>query len=229
MDSLEPTLPHYIGHRARLKQRLVNASSELADYELLENLLFFAIPRKDVKPLAKQLLKDFKDLNNLVNADKEKLLATQGANDSIHIILCLIKELNNRMLKQKISDQNIISSWAALLDYLKSVMGYVKVEQFRILFLNKKNVLIADEVIATGTIDQTPIYPREIIKRVLYHEAGAIILVHNHPSGNCKPSKADIELTAKIVEACKIVSVSVHDHIIISNRDYYSFKTNMLL
>jgi DNA repair protein RadC len=126
-------------------------------------------------------------------------------------------------------NRNIIGSWGALLEYLKFNMGNLQIEQFRILFLNKKNSLIADEIMATGTIDQTPVYPREIIKRILVHEAGAIILVHNHPSGSAKPSTSDIELTVQIVNACKTVNVSVHDHVIIGRGEYYSFKTNMLL
>ena len=126
-------------------------------------------------------------------------------------------------------NQNVIGSWGALLEYLKFNMGNLQVEQFRVLFLNKKNCLMADEIMATGTIDQTPVYPREIIKRILVHEAGAIILVHNHPSGSAKPSSSDIELTAQIVNACRVVNVSVHDHVIIGRGEYYSFKTNMLL
>ena len=126
-------------------------------------------------------------------------------------------------------NQNVIGSWSALLEYLKFNMSNLRLEQFRVLFLNKKNALIADEIMATGTIDQTPVYPREIIKRVLVHDAGAIILVHNHPSGNSKPSNSDIDLTAQIVNACKTVNVSVHDHVIIGKGEYYSFKTNMLL
>ena len=129
----------------------------------------------------------------------------------------------------QVINTNVIGSWGALLEYLKFNMGNLQIEQFRVLFLNKKNSLIADEIMATGTIDQTPVYPREIIKRILAHEAAAIILVHNHPSGSAKPSSSDIELTAQIVNACKAVNVSVHDHVIIGKSEYYSFKTNMLL
>jgi DNA repair protein RadC len=135
----------------------------------------------------------------------------------------------NRVLMNQVINTNVIGSWGALLEYLKFNMGNLQIEQFRVLFLNKKNSLIADEIMATGTIDQTPVYPREIIKRILAHEAAAIILVHNHPSGSAKPSSSDIELTAQIVNACKAVNVSVHDHVIIGKSEYYSFKTNMLL
>ena len=221
--------PHYVGHRQRLKQKLLESTAGLADYELVEILLFSTIPRRDVKPLAKKLLEHFGNLYNLINADKEKLLLVDGINENICSSLYLIKEMIRRILKHKIIKQNVISSWGALLDYLKSTMSGLKVEQFRILFLNKKNVLIAEEIIGVGTIDQAPVYPREIVKRALFHEAGAIILVHNHPSGSSKPSKADITLTDTIVETCNSVSISVHDHVIIAGNDYYSFKSNMLL
>ena len=220
---------HYVGHRQRLKQKLLQASQGLADYELLDILLFSAIPRKDVKPLAKKLLERFSDLSNLINADREKLLSIEGINESICCSFYLVRELIIRILKNKVIKQNVISSWRALLDYLKSSMGSLKIEQFRILFLNKKNVLITDEVIGVGTIDQAPVYPREIVKRALFHKASAIILVHNHPSGSSKPSKADILHTSKIVETCNSVNISVHDHVIIAGNEYYSFKSNMLL
>lgn len=222
--------PHYHGHRQRLKERMLNSSLEnFADYELLEFLLFSAIPRKDVKPLAKKLLENFGGLQSLINADRNKLLSVEGTNDNTFISFSIVRELMNRILKQQVINQNIISSWDALINYLKSAMGGLKLEQFRALFLNKKNILIADEVMATGTIDQTPVYPREIIKRALLHEAGAIILVHNHPSGSSKPSKADIELTGRIVEAANSVNITVHDHVIIAGNEYFSFKSNILL
>ena len=135
----------------------------------------------------------------------------------------------NRVFAERVENKNVISSWSPLLEYLKFNMGCLKIEQFRVLFLNKKNVLIADEIMATGTIDQTPVYPREIVKKSLFHEAGALILVHNHPSGNPKPSNADIDLTTQIISACKTINVTVHDHVIIGGNEYYSFKSNMLL
>ena len=222
--------PHYLGHRQRLKERLFSVPAESwPEYELLELILFFAIPRKDVKPLAKKLLGQFGNLSTLMNTSRDKLLSVEGTNDGVYIIFFAVKELINRILKQKVINQNIISSWSALLDYLKTSMSNLKLEQFRVLFLNKKNILISDEVMNTGTIDQAPVYPREIIKRALFHEASAIILVHNHPSGDIKPSKADIELTNRIVETCGTVNIAIHDHVIISNNRYYSFKSNMLL
>jgi DNA repair protein RadC len=223
-------LPHYVGHRKRQKDKfLKNHPSSFSDYELVELILFQSIPRKDVKPLAKELLNKFGNLNNLVNSNKENLSEVEGTNQSIFMNLQVIKELISRVLASQVMNQNVIGSWSALLEYLKFNMSNLRLEQFRVLFLNKKNALIADEIMATGTIDQTPVYPREIIKRVLVHDAGAIILVHNHPSGNSKPSNSDIDLTTQIVNACKTVNVSVHDHVIIGKGEYYSFKTNMLL
>ncbi|UCM85282.1 MAG: DNA repair protein RadC [Rickettsia endosymbiont of Culicoides impunctatus] len=221
--------PHYIGHRQRLRQRIVMSAENLADYELLEMILFSVIPRKDVKPLAKELLTRFGSLADLINTDKEKLLNIKGTNDNLYINFVTMRELTNRILKQKVMNHNVISSWSILIDYLKATMGNMKTEQFRILFLNKKNILIADEVLSQGTIDQATIYPREIIKRALFNEAGAIILVHNHPSGVSKPSNTDIKLTHKIVETCANVNISVHDHVIIAANEYFSFKSNMLL
>lgn len=221
---------HYIGHRQRLKTRLIDGfANSFADYELLEILLFYAIPRRDVKPLAKQILAEFGDIANLINCNEEKLFTIEGMNSNIYILLLVIQEIINRKLKDKIIQQNIINSWAALLDYLKFALGDLKIEQFRVLFLNKRNVLISDEVMSSGTIDQTAVYPREIIKRALFHEAGAIILVHNHPSGNSKPSKMDVELTNKLAQACSTFNITIHDHVIISRNEYYSFKSNMLL
>ncbi len=221
---------HYIGHRKRLKDKFL-ASNGIAvhDYELVELLLFQAIPRKDVKPLAKKLLEIFGGINELVNADRDKIMKIEGVTESVYFQLKLMKEVINRIFISAVINQHIISSWTALLDYLKFNMGSLKIEQFRVLFLNKKNALIKDEIMATGTIDQTPVYPREIVKKALFHDAGAIILVHNHPTGNTKPSKADVELTRQIVEACETINVDVHDHVIIGANDYYSFKSNMLL
>ena len=222
--------PHYVGHRKRLKEKFLKADpAAFNDYELLELLLFQSTPRKDVKPLAKQMLQEFGDFNQLINAERKKILAIDEATESSFLQIRIIKELINRVFQDRIRNTNIISSWSALLEYLKFNMGCLKLEQFRVLFLNKKNMLLADEVMATGTIDQTPVYPREIVKKALFHEAGSIILVHNHPSGNSKPSNADIDLTAQIVNACNTINVSVHDHVIIGNGEYYSFKSNMLL
>lgn len=226
----DENLPHYIGHRKRLKDKfLKNLPSSFSDYELLELMLFTSIPRKDVKPIAKELLNKFGNFNSIINITKEKLFTVKGVNESVFLNLQIAKEILQRVLSGPVMKQNVISSWGALVDYLKFSMSDLQVEQFRVLFLNKKNMLIENEIMATGTIDQTPVYPREIVKRVLFHEASAIILVHNHPSGSAKPSNSDIDLTAQIVNACKTVNVLVHDHVIIGKGEYYSFKTNMLL
>lgn len=226
----EEAMPHYIGHRKRVKERFVTSgAANFSDYELLEIMLFSAIPRKDVKPLAKKLLENFKTITDLINIDRERLLSISGTNENLYINFAIIRELINRVLKQKIINKNIIASWGSLIDYLKVNMGNMRLEQFRVLFLNKKNILIADEVLSQGTIDQAAVYPREIIKRTLFNEASSIILVHNHPSGSAEPSKADIDMTNIIVDMCKTINIVVHDHVIISNNKYFSFKSNMLL
>lgn len=220
---------HRIGHRHRLKERFIKSPSTMHDYELLEMVLFCSIPRKDVKELAKTLLKEFGDISTILNVPYERLLAVNGITNSVYIHMRLLKEILSRSLKNQIVHKNILSSWNALIEYLQASQGNTPTEQFRVLFLNKKNILIADELQETGTIDQTPVYPREVIKRILFHEASAIILVHNHPSGNPKPSKEDITLTSQVVHACETIGVTVHDHVIICKNDFYSFKSNMLL
>jgi DNA repair protein RadC len=230
LENKQSEKPHHVGHRKRLKEKfLQNDPKSFGDYELLELALFQSVPRKDVKPLAKDLIAKFGSFNQLINADIDKILSVNGATGAVYLQLRIMKEMLNRVFSERVKNKNIISAWSPLLEYLKFNMGCLKLEQFRVLFLNKKNVLIADEVMATGTIDQTPVYPREIVKKSLFHEAGALILVHNHPSGNPKPSSADIELTTQIVSACKTINVTVHDHVIIGNNEYYSFKSNMLL
>lgn len=221
--------PHYHGHRKRLKERLRGAPANLADYEILELLLCSAVPRRDVKPLAKELLHHCHSLPGVLNASQEKLMSVEGVTEAIYTQILLCLELNKRVLKQSIMKQEVLSSWSAVLNYLKVAMGSLQTEQFRVLFLNTKNLLIADELQPSGTIDQTVAYPREIIKRALFHSASAIILVHNHPSGDPSPSKADITLTNKIVDACGAVGIRVHDHVIMTSNDYYSFKANLLL
>jgi len=222
--------PHYLGHRGRLKSKFLQTNpSSFSDYELLELFLFQSMPRRDVKPLAKRLLARFTNFDTLLNTDKYKIMEVEGVSESIYLHLRTVREMLNRVFAERIEGKNIISSWSQLLEYLKFNMGCLKIEQFRVIFLNKKNLLIADEIMSTGTIDQTSVYPREIVKKSLFHEAGALILVHNHPSGNSKPSNADIDLTAQIINACKTVNVTVHDHVIIGGNDYYSFKSNMLI
>ena len=218
--------PHYLGHRARLRERFLGAGGDaLPDYELLELILFSARPRGDVKPLAKNLLKTFGSFAKVINADDAALRNVDEVGDAVIAALKTIRIATQRLIKSEIDDQPVIQSWTALLDYCKLVMGSSKVEEFRVLFLNHRHALIADEVMQRGTINHTPVYPREIVKRALELSAAAIILLHNHPSGDPTPSKADIDITQKIIDAAATVNVTVHDHVIITSTGHYSFKS----
>ena len=221
---------HYIGHRQRLKDRLLGSTHEsLSDYEILEMFLFLSIPRRDVKPLAKHLIKEFRGLRGVINATKDKLLAIDGVTQNVCATIYLLREMVSNILRQNIMNRDVINSWDALTEYLTVTMGESKTERVRILYLNKKNCLISDELQTVGTVDQVPLYPREIVKKALFHEASAIIMVHNHPSGNPSPSKVDIELTNTVVKACESIGVKVHDHVIVASNEFYSFRTNRLI
>lgn len=218
--------PHYLGHRARLRERFLTAAGEaLPDYELLELILFSARPRGDVKPLAKRLLKQFGSFDKVIYADEHALRGIDEVGDAVIAALKTIRVAAQRLVKSEIGDEPVIQSWSALMDYCKLTMGKSKVEEFRVLFLNHRHALIADEVMQRGTVNHTPVYPREIVKRALELSASAIILVHNHPSGDPTPSKADIDITQKIVEATATINVLVHDHVIITATGHYSFKS----
>lgn len=217
---------HYLGHRTRLRARFLDSGGDaLPDYELLELILFSARPRGDVKPLAKRLLKEFGSFTKVLYAEESALRAVDEVGDAAIAALKTIRVSAQRMIKSEISTQPIIQSWSALMDYCKLAMGNNKIEEFRVLFLNHRHMLMADEVMQRGTINHTPVYPREIVKRALEHSAAAIILVHNHPSGDPTPSKADIDITKKIIEAAATIGVAVHDHVIISETGHYSFKS----
>ncbi len=219
-----PDKPHHAGHRQRLKDRFLSAGPDaLQDYELLEMLLFAAIPQRDVKPLAKELLQRFKSLNGVFHAEAEQLKEL-GLTDAPLTLLKTIAATHTRMAKQEIIDQPVLSSWPKILDYCQTAMAHETREQLRLIFLNRKNRLIAEEVMQRGTIDHTPVYVREVIKRALDLGAGAIILVHNHPSGDPTPSRDDITMTRAIVEAAKAVGLIVHDHIIVAAGKHASFK-----
>ncbi len=221
---------HRHGHRARLRERFVKGgSAAMADYELLELLLCIAIPRKDVKPLAKDLITKFGSFADVLNAPIDQLMTVKGVSETTAITLKVVQASSHKILQEQVINKNVISSWQALLDYCTAVMGVAPKEQFRILFLNKKNHLIADEVQQEGTIDHTPVYPREVIKRALELNATAIILVHNHPSGDPTPSQADIDMTNAIVTAGQSLGITIHDHLIIARNDYTSFKKLGLL
>lgn len=225
----EDTL-HFLGHRQRLRERFLKpGGDQLPDYELLELILFSAKPRGDVKPLAKRLLKQFGSFDAVIHADPSELKKIDEVGDAVIASLRVVQVATQRLLKSEVSDRPVIQSWSALMDYCRLAMGKNKVEQFRVLFLNHRHILIADEVLQQGTIDHTPVYPREIIKRALELHAAALILLHNHPSGDPTPSKADIDMTENIVTAARAVNMTVHDHVIVSESGTYSFKSYGLL
>ncbi len=218
------------GHRDRLRERFANAGPEaLADYELLELLLFRLIPRRDTKPIAKALLKRFGSLSRTLGASPHLLREVPGIGASVAADLQVIAAVNQRMQKADLIGRNVLDSWTSVLAYCKSAMAEEPREQFRILFLDKKNALVADEVQQSGTVDQTPVYPREVVRRALELSATAIILVHNHPSGDPTPSRADIEMTHKVIEACKPLAITVHDHIIIGRDGHASLRGMSLI
>jgi|TARA_B100000315_G_scaffold96715_1_gene88845 DNA repair protein RadC len=218
------------GHRARLRGRFLRAGADaLDDYELLELVLFQAQPRRDMKPLAKRLLARFGSFAAVIGADAKRLSDVAGAGESVIAALKVIEAASHRALQDQVLERPVLSSWQALLNYCKVAMQHAATEQFRILFLDRKNVLIADEVQQTGTVDHTPVYPREVVRRALDLGASAIIMVHNHPSGDPTPSAADIEITRQVVEAGRPLGVTVHDHLVIGKRGHASFKSLALL
>ncbi len=222
--------PHYHGHRDRLRERFLQGGADaLADYELLELILFMAIPRRDVKPLAKALITRFGTLAGVLNAPAAELQNIDGLSENSVTALKAVQAGAHRMMKQEIMQQPILNSWSRLLEYCAATMAHDTRESFRILFLNKKNELIADEIQQTGTVDHTPAYPREIMKRALELGATALILCHNHPSGDPTPSQADIDMTRMICRAADPFAITVHDHIIVSKNGTRSFKTLGLL
>ena len=224
-----PPPPHYSGHRQRLRERLFQAGpGALGDYELLEMLLFSAIPRRDVKPIAKALLAEFRDLWSLLNAKPERLLAF-GLSESAAASLLVTGAIALRAHRGAILEKPLLNSWQRIVDYCRAAMAHETVEQFRLLFLDRKNHLLDEEVHQHGTIDHTPVYPREVVKRALEVGAGALVLAHNHPSGDVTPSKNDLEMTRAIQDACRPLGITVHDHIIIGRGDVASFKNLGLL
>ncbi len=220
-----PSEPHYLGHRSRLTDRFRQAgASGLADYELLELILFQAVPRRDTKPLAKALLARFGSFSAVLAASEDRLREVDGVGEKVALHLKLTGAAAARFARDGVQNRPLLSSWQAVIDYCRSAMAYEDREQFRILFLDKKNNLIADEVQQTGTVDHTPVYPREIIKRALELSSTALILAHNHPSGDPAPSRADIDMTGKIVEIATPMGIVVHDHIIVGRDGHASFK-----
>jgi DNA repair protein RadC len=201
----------------------------LPDYEMLEMVLFAAIPRGDLKPLAKDLLARFGSFADVISAPRKRLLEVKGVGDAVVAQLKIVEAAALRLSKTKLIGKPALSSWSALLDYVTAAMARSAHEEFRVLFLDRKNALIADEVQGQGTVDHTPVYPREIVKRALELSASALILVHNHPSGDPTPSKADIEMTREIANAARALRIAIHDHIVVARGGVLSFKSLGLL
>lgn len=221
--------PHYEGHRQRLRERLLQAGPDsLQDYELLELALFTALPRRDVKPLAKKLLQDAGGLWPLLTMDPVRLRAL-GLGDATIAFLRTIAAMGLRAQKSCLVGKPVLSSWQRIVDYCRAAMACETKEQFRILFLDRRNQLIGEEVQQRGTIDHTPVYPREVVQRALEVGAGALVLVHNHPSGDTTPSEADIAMTRAVAEACAPLDIVLHDHLIVGREEVSSFKSLGLL
>lgn len=222
--------PHHTGHRKRLRERFLNAGpGALADYELLEMILFPAKPMGDVKPMAKDLIKAFGSFGQVMVAEPIELMKVAGVNEAAVVAIKVVKAAAERLLKEEVADKPVIKSWTQLIDFCRLHIGTSAIEEFHLLFLNHKLELMAHERQQTGTVDHTPIYPREVAKRALEIGASSIILVHNHPSGDVSPSKSDIDMTKLIVSAVRPLGIEVHDHIIIGAKKHFSFKSKGLL
>jgi DNA repair protein RadC len=216
---------HYLGHRDRLRRRFREAGADaLPDYELLELILFRALPRRDTKPLAKAILAQFGTFAEALNAPEERLREVPGLGEAAITEIKLVRAAALRLVRGEVLERPVLASWSQVLDYCRASMGFEAKEQFRILFLDKRNQIIADEVQQKGTVDHTPVYVREVVKRALELSATAIVLVHNHPSGDPTPSRADIEMTKQIVSSAKNLGIVVHDHIIVGKQGHASFR-----
>lgn len=217
--------PHYLGHRDRLRERFLTAGPDaLADYELLELVLFRSIPRRDVKPIAKELIRRFGSFAEVIAAPQHLLTEVPGVGEAVAVDLRIVAAAGQRLARGQVTKRAVLGSWTAVIDYCRAAMAFEAREQFRILFLDKKNALIADEVQQIGTVDHTPVYPREIVRRALELSSTAIVLVHNHPSGDPTPSQADITMTREIIAVAKAMGIVVHDHIIVGRDGHASFK-----
>ena len=229
-DDNAPLEPSYTGHRDRLRQRFRKGGADaIPDYELLELLLFRAIPRRDVKPLAKELIRHFGSFVEVISAPDERLAAAPGLGDAAITELKIVRAAALRLMQGEVRKRNVLSNWSEVIGYCRAAMAFEAKEQFRILFLDKRNNLIADEVQQRGTVDHTPVYVREIIKRALELSSTALILVHNHPSGDPTPSRADIDMTRTIVATAKPLGILIHDHLIIGKDGHTSFKAKGLI
>lgn len=222
--------PHYLGHRERLRARfLETGGAGMPDYEILELILFGVFRQGDVKPLAKRLVQEFGSLGGVLAADAARLREVKGCGDAVIATLKVTREAGLRLLRGDVLQRPVISSWQALLDYCRAALADEPTEQFRILFLDRKNHVIKDERQQQGTVDHTPVYPREVVKRALELQASALILVHNHPSGDPTPSAADIEMTRQVREAARAVGIALHDHVVIGRKAHASFRSLGLL
>ncbi len=224
---IDGTVPSYIrDHRFRLRQRFLDGGPDaLPDYEMLEMILFRALPRIDVKPLARRLIDTFGDFSGVLSAPATRLAEIAGVGESVICELKIVEAAAHRLARAKVLRKQVISSWDALLDYCRTAMGHRETEQFRVLYLDRKNVLIADEAQAKGTVDHVPVYPREVVKRALELNASSMILVHNHPSGDPTPSEADITMTFQIRDAAEALGLTLHDHLIVGRSRELSFRS----
>lgn len=222
--------PHFLGHRLRLRERFQLAGAEtLPDYELLELLLFLSIRRGDMKPLAKKLIERFGSLAGVLGAEPKELAEVKGVGEATIHSLKLVQAAGVRLGREEVMARPVIGNWRQLIAYCRASMAHNKVEQFRVLYLDRKNGVIADELHQKGTVDHTPVYPREVVKRALELGASAIIMAHNHPSGDPQPSRADIEMTREVREAAEKLGITLHDHVIVSKSGHNSFKSMGLL
>lgn len=218
--------PDNRGHRQRLRERFLTGGADaLPDYEMLELLLFTAVPQRDMKPLAKRLIDRFGSYANVISASPDDLRSIDGVGDTVVATLTIVRDAAVRLARQELRGRAVLSSWQDLIAYCRAQMGRESIEQFRIFFLDRKNALIKDEEQNRGTIDQTAVYPREVVKRALELNASAIIMVHNHPSGDTTPSRGDIEMTRLVKDACEKIGIALHDHVIISSRGETSFRS----
>lgn len=223
-EDISSAKPHYLGHRKRLKEKLLKGGAAfLADYEMVELILSLSITRKDVKPLAKELLARFGSFSAILDATPEQLSEVKGIGENSVGVIRLIKDSSIKYLRERSKGKNVLSSPEALIDYCRMAMVGLKDEEFRVIYLSSKNEVIEDEALFKGAVDQTAVYPRKVIERALYHNATALIFVHNHPSGALNPSRADLALTKLLKDAAEALQIKVHDHLIVTKEGHYSF------
>ena len=222
--------PDFLGHRERLRERfMTGGAGALADYELLELLLAFVIPRQDTKPLAKRLIAEFGSFAAAISAEPRRLAAVNGVGERTAVMLKTVQAAAHKLAQGQVTGRDAIGSWTQLMDYCQARLGHAGVEEFHVLFLDRKNNLIADEAQQRGTVDHAPVYPREVVKRALELGATALILVHNHPSGDPTPSRADVDMTKQVIQAAQPLGIVVHDHVVIARGRHASFKSLGLL